>query len=89
MCNEALVQNMLVVTVSIVFIAMVVPWFLIALVILAFIFVLFSRIFRCALRDLKRLENISRSPIYSHVTASISGLNTIHAFGKEREFVFK
>lgn len=80
---------MLVVTVSIVFISMVVPWFLIALALLAVIFVMFSRIFRCALRDLKRLENVSRSPIYSHVTASISGLNTIHAFGKERDFIAK
>ncbi|XP_046652903.1 ATP-binding cassette sub-family C member 5-like [Daphnia pulicaria] len=88
-CNEALTQNMLVVTMSMVFIAMVVPWFLIALLLLAIFFVLISRVFRCALRDLKRLENVSRSPIYSHVTASISGLNTIHAFGKEREFVSK
>jgi ATP-binding cassette subfamily C (CFTR/MRP) protein 5 len=68
---------------------MVVPWFLIALFLLAIFFVLISRVFRCALRDLKRLENVSRSPIYSHVTASISGLNTIHAFGKEKEFVSK
>ena len=89
MCNEALVQSMLVVTVSIVFIAMVVPWFLVALVILAFIFALFSRVFRCALRDLKRLENVSRSPIFSHVTASVSGLDTIHAFGKEQDFISK
>lgn len=80
---------MLVVTMSMVFIAMVVPWFLIGLFLLAIFFVLISRVFRCALRDLKRLENVSRSPIYSHVTASISGLNTIHAFGKEKEFVSK
>ncbi|KAI9560845.1 ABC protein [Daphnia sinensis] len=88
-CIEALVQNMLVVSMSITFIAMVVPWFLIALLLLAVIFILVSRTFRCALRDLKRLENVSRSPIYSHVTASVSGLNTIHAFGKERAFVSK
>ena len=88
-CNEALIQNILVVTMSMVFIAMIIPWFLIALFLLAIGFILISRIFRCALRDLKRLENVSRSPIYSHVTASISGLNTIHAFGKERDFVSK
>jgi ATP-binding cassette subfamily C (CFTR/MRP) protein 5 len=88
-CNEALIQNILVVTMSMVFIAMIIPWFLIALFLLAIAFILISRIFRCALRDLKRLENVSRSPIYSHVTASISGLNTIHAFGKERDFVSK
>lgn len=75
--------------VSLSFIMMVVPWFMIALVILAVIFVFFSRMFRCALRDLKRLENVSRSPIYSHVTASISGLSTLRAFKKENDFVYR
>lgn len=80
---------MLVVMMSLSFIVMVVPWFLVALVVLAVIFLFFSRIFRCALRDLKRLENVSRSPIYSHVTASISGLSTLRAFKKESAFSYR
>ena len=87
--NESLIHNILAVTMSIVFVSIVVPWVLIVIVLLAVVFFMFSRIFRCALRDLKRLENVSRSPVYSHVTASISGLNTIHAFGKERGFIAK
>jgi len=87
--TEALLQNFLIILVSIVFIVMVLPWFLVALVVLVLVFVFFSRIFRCALRDLKRIENVSRSPIYSHVAATINGLHTVHAFNKEREFISK
>ena len=74
---------------SIVFVVMAVPWFLIALVFLVFIFALYSRLFRRGLRDLTRLEQVSRSPIYSHVDASINGLSTVHAFGKQRHFISK
>ena len=41
------------------------------------------------MRDLKRLENVSRSPVYSHVVTTVNGLDTIHAFNKEREFISK
>jgi ABC-type multidrug transport system fused ATPase/permease subunit len=76
--------------VSIIFIAIVAPWFLIAIGLLAVIFVLLSRVFRCGLRDLlKRLDNVSRSSIYSHVAATIRGLDTIRAFGKERDLTSK
>lgn len=88
-CNEALIQNVLTVAVSIIFIAIVAPWFLIAIGLLAVIFVLLSRVFRCGLRDLKRLDNVSRSSNYSHVAATIRGLDTIRAFGKERDFTSK
>ena len=86
---EEFIQNVLFIAISIGLIVFVFPWFLVALVLFAALFLFFSRIFRCAIRDLKRLENTSRSPIYSHVAATVNGLNTIHAFGKERQFVSK
>lgn len=39
--------------------------------------------FRAVSRDLKRLESSSRSPIYSTFSETLSGLDTIHAFGAE------
>lgn len=86
---EALLQNFLIVAVSVALIVSVIPWFLVALVLLSVLFIFFTRIFRSALRDLKRIENVSRSPIYSHVAATVSGMSSVHAFGKEREFVSK
>ncbi|XP_046462037.1 ATP-binding cassette sub-family C member 5-like isoform X1 [Daphnia pulex] len=87
--TDTLIQNILIVIMSIVFVVMAVPWFLVALVALTLIFAMYSRVFRRGLRDLTRLEHVSRSPIYSHVDASINGLSTVHAFGKQRHFVSK
>lgn len=55
-----------------------------------YIFLLyFIDLFRVAVRDLKRMENKSRAPIISFVTATVQGLDTIHAFGKETDFMRK
>nr|QST14989.1 ABCC5 protein [Diaphanosoma celebensis] len=86
---ENLIQNFLIICSSISLVVLVFPWFLAAIFVLALAFFFVCRVFRCAIRDLKRLENVSRSPIYSHVATSVNGLNTIHAFGKEREFLTK
>lgn len=41
-----------------------------------------SRFAQCS-RDLKRLENTSRSPIYSYVTSTINGLKVIRSYHAE------
>ena len=38
-------------------------------------------------RQLKRLETISRSPIYSHFTETLNGCNVIRSFNKEDMFI--
>ncbi|XP_071949620.1 ATP-binding cassette sub-family C member 5-like [Antedon mediterranea] len=39
------------------------------------------------LRDLKRLENVSRSPFLSQLTATIQGIQTMRAYSKETYFI--
>jgi len=87
--TEQLLQNILTISITILFVVLVYPWFLGALLLMAVIFFFVDRMFRRAVRDLKRLENVSRSPIFSHVAATVNGLNTIHAFAKERQFISK
>ncbi|XP_069692470.1 ATP-binding cassette sub-family C member 5-like isoform X3 [Periplaneta americana] len=84
---ESIMQNVWIVLFAVLFVCLVFPWFIIPLLILAVIYYIISKIFRVAVRDLKRLENMSRAPIFSWVGASVQGLCTIHAFGKESDFI--
>ena len=36
---------------------------------------------------MKRIDNVTRSPLFSHVTATANGLQTIHAYNKEHDFL--
>ncbi|XP_066266540.1 ATP-binding cassette sub-family C member 5-like isoform X4 [Branchiostoma lanceolatum] len=72
---------------SVCLIAYAFPYFLIAILPLVGIFLYIRRISSSALRKLKRLENMSRSPWFCHLTATIQGLSTIHAYNKTEETV--
>lgn len=41
------------------------------------------RFVRC-LRDLKRLEGVTRSPVYSHLTSTVHGLKVIRSYHTEK-----
>lgn len=43
--------------------------------------------FRVSARELKRTEGVSRSPIFSMLAASLTGLATIRGFGAQQAFV--
>jgi ABC-type multidrug transport system fused ATPase/permease subunit len=71
---------------SIVAIIAVFPWFLLPLCPIAATFVYISQFFRRAARDLKRIDNMSRSPLVSHIQATMQGLENIRAYGRLEEF---
>nr|XP_045592637.1 ATP-binding cassette sub-family C member Sur-like [Procambarus clarkii] len=45
-----------------------------------------QKFFRCSSRELKRLESLSRSPLYSHLSESVGGAVVIRAYGDQRRF---
>ncbi|XP_019893676.2 probable multidrug resistance-associated protein lethal(2)03659 [Musca domestica] len=60
------------------------PWYLLATALLGIVFYFMRSFYLNTSRDVKRLEAITRSPIYSHMGASLNGLSTIRAFGAQQ-----
>ncbi|XP_066942829.1 ATP-binding cassette sub-family C member 5-like isoform X2 [Macrobrachium rosenbergii] len=89
MTLETFVQNIWLIMSSLVFVCMVFPHFLPILVVLAIMFAFIRKVFRIGIRDFKRMENVSRSPVYSHVSTTVNGLATINAYGKQEMFTKK
>ncbi|XP_077862743.1 ATP-binding cassette sub-family C member 5-like [Saccoglossus kowalevskii] len=67
-------------------ISLVFPWYLLAFILFSIVFLVAFSYFRHAMRDLKRLDHISRSLWLSHMTATTQGVSTVRAYGKQGEF---
>ncbi|KAG0234216.1 hypothetical protein BGX31_004638 [Mortierella sp. GBA43] len=68
-------------------ISLVTPGFLIAAVLIALVYVFVGVYYIVASRELKRLESITKSPLYSHFGETLVGVSTIRAFGMESRFM--
>nr|XP_053630896.1 ATP-binding cassette sub-family C member Sur-like [Cherax quadricarinatus] len=62
------------------------PAFLAVAVPICGIYYAVQKFFRCSSRELKRLESLSRSPLYSHLSESVRGAVVIRAYGDQRRF---
>ncbi|XP_056642945.1 probable multidrug resistance-associated protein lethal(2)03659 [Diorhabda sublineata] len=58
-------------------------WIMIPTVAIAVLFYAMRTVFLETSRDVKRVESVTRSPIYTHLSASLQGLTTIRAFKAE------
>jgi ABC-type multidrug transport system fused ATPase/permease subunit len=68
-------------------ISSVTPTFLVPGVIIAMLFVFIGNYYLRTSRDMKRLNSVSRSPIYVQFNETVNGVATVRAFGSQFRFL--
>src|ERR1700749_1711052 len=63
-----------------VFIGLIIP--------LAAIYYWVQRYYLRTSRELKRLDSVSKSPIYAHFQETLGGISTVRAYGQQQRFNF-
>ncbi|NBW81465.1 ATP-binding cassette domain-containing protein [bacterium] len=72
---------------TVIVVSMATPIALFALIPLALIYFKIQHDFRVTSREVKRLESISRSPVYAHFSESLAGASVIRAFERGEVFI--
>lgn len=65
------------------------PFFLLLVIPLFFIYMGVQRYYLATSRELKRLDSVGKSPIYSHFQETIQGVSTIRAYDQQNAFIFQ
>ncbi|SNX84278.1 probable YCF1 - Vacuolar ABC transporter responsible for vacuolar sequestration of glutathione-S-conjugates [Melanopsichium pennsylvanicum] len=84
---HGLIRTMTVVLGVLCVVAYSVPPFLIAIIPLAFAYRAVLRYYLATSRELKRLDSVSKTPIFTWFQESLGGLSSIRAFGQEARFI--
>ncbi|XP_072027511.1 ATP-binding cassette sub-family C member 9-like isoform X2 [Amphiura filiformis] len=66
--------------------AIVSPFFIIAIIPIAALYILLMVYFIATSRELQRIDSISKSPIFAQFSESLGGLSTIRAYSQEKRF---
>ncbi|XP_073096660.1 ATP-binding cassette sub-family C member 2 [Manis javanica] len=72
---------------TLVMICMAAPVFILIILPLTIVYVSVQILYMATSRQLRRLDSVTRSPIYSHFSETVSGLSVIRAFEHQQRFL--
>lgn len=79
-------------TIKVLFTLIVISWstppFILFILPLLFLYVYYQRYYLRTSRELKRLDSVSRSPIFAHFQETLGGVSTIRAYNQQSRFNF-
>ncbi|CAF3656930.1 unnamed protein product [Rotaria sp. Silwood1] len=81
------IQTLIMTTGSIIIIIIINPWMILLLILLAPAFWLLCRYYLRSSQQLKRIESVTRSPIFGLFASSLDGLTTIRAFKVQNDII--
>ncbi|XP_070253922.1 ATP-binding cassette sub-family C member 12 isoform X3 [Myotis yumanensis] len=87
--TESFLQQISLVAFILVVLAAVFPAVLLVLAGLAVGFLVLLCVFYRGVQEIKKVENVSRSPWFSHITSSMQGLGIIHAYDRREDCITK
>ena len=65
------------------------PAFLLLVIPLSYVYLSYQKYYLRTSRELKRLDSVTRSPIYAHFQESLGGISTIRAYRQENRFAME
>nr|XP_022339096.1 ATP-binding cassette sub-family C member 9-like isoform X1 [Crassostrea virginica] len=83
---ESFTRCVLVTLSALVINAIATPYFILAVVPMIILYYCFQYFFRATARELQRIESVTRSPVFSHLSETLSGMQTIRAYRAEKRF---
>ncbi|KAJ3387332.1 hypothetical protein HDU84_000905 [Entophlyctis sp. JEL0112] len=84
---QAVVEMFLNILGTFILVAYASPFMLIVIVLIVPVYSYVLNLYRSCLRELKRIEAVSRSPLYSQINEILTGISTIRAFGVSDRFI--
>uniref|UniRef100_A0A060SZS5 ARAD1C02970p n=1 Tax=Blastobotrys adeninivorans TaxID=409370 RepID=A0A060SZS5_BLAAD len=68
-------------------IAVITPGFIFAAIVIMCLYSAIATFYLATSRELKRIDSVSKSPIYQHFGETLVGVTTVRAYGDQRRFV--